>query len=126
MPEDAIWKEVDSLPRPNEALYRFISENIKGKYTLGLLTNVPRSLIDRVAGDRLDLFDIVIVSSDVKLIKPDPAIFKLAMQRASCSASDMTFVDDGPKNIEIAKTLGIDGILYTDLPTFKQALQARQ
>lgn len=122
LPEERIWQEVEAAPRFNEDLFTFIQHELKGRYTLGILTNVPRSLIERVAGDRLQLFNTVIISSDVQMIKPDPRIFELAVKKAGCQPGEILFVDDGHKNVEAAQAAGLNAITYTDFPNFKNEI----
>ena len=57
-------------------------------------------------------FDDVIVSAEVKLVKPDPAIFRLALERAGVVAKDALMIDDVQKNLDGAKSVGIDGYLF--------------
>jgi 2-haloacid dehalogenase len=53
-----------------------------------------------------NLFDGIILSGDVKLIKPDPAIFNLTLQRIGRSAYECLMIDDTEANIVTAKKLG--------------------
>ncbi len=57
-------------------------------------------------------FDDVIVSSEVKLIKPDPAIYRLTLERIGCRAEECVFVDDSLPNIEVARQLGFHAIHF--------------
>lgn len=57
-------------------------------------------------------FDDVIVSSEVKLIKPDPAIYHLTLERIGCRAEECVFVDDSLPNIETARQLGFHAIHF--------------
>lgn len=57
-------------------------------------------------------FDDVIVSSEVKLIKPDPAIYRLTLERIGCRAEECVFVDDSLPNIEMARQLGFHAIHF--------------
>ena len=65
------------------------------------------------------LFDDIIISYEVGLIKPDPAIFDLALSRLGISAHDTVFIDDRIKNIHGARQHGIHAIHYQ---TREQAL----
>jgi putative hydrolase of the HAD superfamily len=121
--EAGIWAEINSTPQPNEALYSFIQRELKTKYTVGLLTNVPRALIERIAGERLRLFDELIISSDVKLIKPDPRIFELTVQRTGQPAHEVVFIDDRAPNIDAAQRAGLQTILYTGFDAFVHELK---
>lgn len=53
------------------------------------------------------------LSYRVKLIKPDPAIYKLLLERYHLKASECVFLDDLKHNIDTAKNLGINTILFT-------------
>ena len=121
--EETIWTEVNNAPVVNVELFDYIQHDLKGKYQVGLLTNIPRSLIERIIPDKLAMFDVVLISSDLKLIKPSKEIFEVAIQRCGCSAHEILFIDDGEKNILAAKALGLHGIVYTDFPTFLIEIQ---
>ena len=51
-------------------------------------------------------FRDTVVSGDEGLIKPDPAIFRLAAARAGMAPEDLLFIDDSVANIEAARALG--------------------
>jgi putative hydrolase of the HAD superfamily len=58
------------------------------------------------------IFDVTILSCEVNLLKPDPAIFLLALERAGAAAEESVFIDDMAVNVEVARVLGIASILY--------------
>jgi len=62
--------------------------------------------------DFLQLFDDMIISGEHKLIKPDPAIYQLALNRIKRKASECLFIDDSLANIEIARELGFHTIHF--------------
>ncbi len=53
------------------------------------------------------------LSYRVKLIKPDPAIYELLLERYHLKASECVFLDDLQHNIDAANSLGIHTILFT-------------
>lgn len=59
------------------------------------------------------LFDQMIISGEVGLAKPDPAIFRLALQTASRPASECLFIDDSQENVDAARALGLHAIRFT-------------
>ncbi len=59
-----------------------------------------------------DYFQGFIISGDVRLRKPDPAIYELLINRLKCKPGDITFVDDNAKNLDSAKDLGIGTVLF--------------
>ena len=73
------------------------------------ITNFSRAKFD-VAARRFEFlnhFDGVIVSGDEKLVKPDPAIFRLFLSRYGFSAADCLFIDDSAANVEAARAIGM-------------------
>jgi len=63
--------------------------------------------------DRLnDVFDELVISGEVGLRKPDPAIYELAADRLGATPDQCAFVDDLPHNIEVAHQLGMHAVLH--------------
>jgi 2-haloacid dehalogenase len=53
-----------------------------------------------------NLFDDIVVSGEVKTIKPDPAIFRLLLEKVDRKAEECFLIDDSSQNIEAARKLG--------------------
>jgi 2-haloacid dehalogenase len=66
----------------------------------------------RARFDWLDLFEDVVVSGVEGVAKPDPAIFRLLLDRHELSAADTVFVDDSPANVDAAADLGLTALLF--------------
>lgn len=62
------------------------------------------------------LFDGIMISGDVGLLKPDPRIYKLFLARFNLDPRYCVFLDDQPDNIIAAQNEGIHGILYCKKP----------
>ncbi len=56
----------------------------------------------------------VVVSGEDKVIKPDPAIFRLVLERTGLDAADLLFIDDSAANIAAADRLGFHTHHFTD------------
>lgn len=54
----------------------------------------------------LDWFEHIVVSGEVKLVKPDPAIFRHAIERCSLDPARTLFIDDSRVNVESAARMG--------------------
>ena len=63
--------------------------------------------------DCLDLFDGIVVSGEEGLLKPDPRIFRLLLDRHGIAADQAVFIDDVPANADGATGVGIHGIVFT-------------
>lgn len=72
--------------------------------------------------DLFDRFRDVVVSGEERLVKPDPAIYRLALARFGLAPGEAVFVDDNPANVDAANALGIHGHLFRDAPTFRTFL----
>lgn len=72
----------------------------------------------------LGLLADVIVSGTEKLAKPDPAIYRLAAERAGLPPEQLAFVDDKPANVAAARELGFHGLVFTDAATLRADLRA--
>lgn len=69
------------------------------------------------------LFAPVIISEEVGLRKPDPAIFTLALDALGVAPDRAAFVDDATPNVEGAAALGIRAVHHTDPETTRAALR---
>ena len=68
----------------------------------------------RTLVDADELVDVVIDSAEVGLRKPDPAIFRLALERLDVAADRSLFLDDFPWNLPGAASLGIETMHISD------------
>ena len=62
--------------------------------------------------DWRDVFHEIVISGDVGLHKPDPAIFELTCSRLGVEPRECVFVDDLRENCAAAEALGITAILH--------------
>lgn len=58
-------------------------------------------------------FDGILLSGEVRLIKPDPRIFHHFFETFPVDAAQSVFIDDMPQNVAAANALGMHGILFT-------------
>jgi putative hydrolase of the HAD superfamily len=74
---------------------------LHGYYKLAVLSNSPAGLADWLADwEMLDLFDVVICSGDEGMVKPDPAIFGLVLERLGVRPQESIFIDDSSGHVE--------------------------
>ena len=74
----------------------------------------------------LNLFDEIILSGEVNLVKPEPEIFELCLQRIGRPAGQCLFIDDSETNINAAKKLGFDTVQFISPEHLKNELQIRR
>lgn len=70
----------------------------------------------------LNLMEDMVISGHEKVMKPDPKIFQLALQRFGIQADETVFIDDNPKNVAAANGVGIRGILFESIEKLETAL----
>lgn len=77
------------------------------------------------AAPAIGRLEAVLVSGEVGLAKPDPAIFRLLAARFDVDPADAVFVDDSPANVAAAREVGFHGIVFTDAAALRRDLTAR-
>lgn len=68
----------------------------------------------RARFDFLDWFQGIVVSGQERLVKPDPRIYRLLLDRYRLTAETTVYLDDVPANVAAARALGMTGIRFTD------------
>lgn len=93
---------------------------------VGLLSNAHDALSSDLRHLGLDgLFDLVICSADVGLVKPDPAVYLESARRFGVSPADCFFTDDTMANVSAARQVGIDAELFTNAAGLAAQLEHR-
>ena len=69
-----------------------------------------------------DRFRNIVVSGAEQMVKPDPAIFALAMARFGLKPGEALFVDDRAENIAAGETAGLIGHVFRDAGMLRAAL----
>jgi HAD superfamily hydrolase (TIGR01509 family) len=69
-------------------------------------------------------FRDIVVSGEVKLLKPDPAIYYLALDRFRLRPDEALFVDDRAINVEAAAAVGMRAHLFTGADDLRARLEA--
>ena len=73
----------------------------------------------------LEWFDGVLVSGEERMIKPDPAIFRLLLDRFGLDPGATFYIDDRPANVAAADRLGFDAVRFTSPAQLRRDLEAR-
>jgi len=117
----AVQKEWEETALPNADVVAYIRE-LKETYKTALCTNAASAFLRGLLArhELSPLFYDIIVSSEVRLIKPGPEIFTLTLSRLGVGASEAIFIDDNPANVAAAEALGIRSLVYRDLPSLKR------
>jgi HAD superfamily hydrolase (TIGR01549 family) len=84
-------------------------EKLSKAYKLGVIANQSRGASERLENyGLLQYIDFVLGSAQVGLHKPDPRIFRLALEKAGCKPHEAVMIGDRPDNdIYPAKLIGL-------------------
>lgn len=108
---------------PDARLLNFIKNELKPKYKIGMISNgSTQSIARRLSPNHLALFDVLVISAEVGLLKPDPKIYAYAAQKLAVDAKECAFVDDYEDYVEAAKRVGMKAIHYRDFNAFIREL----
>lgn len=92
----------------------------------GLISNAWADTRDYIIRNRFDdAFDLLVISAEVCLLKPDPRIYELAIRRAGSARAAALLVDDMPANVEGALAVGMSAILFRDTAEVRRELANR-
>lgn len=92
---------------------------------LAVLSNAPASLAATVrAAPWSAPFDTLLFSSDVGVMKPDPAIYAVAAERLGLPGCDIAFFDDRVPNVDAARDQGWQAHLWTGPGDARRTLAA--
>ena len=119
------WDEM--LAGPIEGTVAILAELMEAGHELHALTNwsAEKFPIARERYAFLDWFATILVSGETRLIKPDPRIFQLLLERIGHEAAACIYIDDSLKNIAAAAALGFDAIEFRSPETLRRALEDR-
>lgn len=108
---DTIRDMYDEFPATVELIKRLSDAG----YALYVLSNMPYEFYDYMSKfDVFKYFDDVLISSQEKVMKPDPAFFNLLFERFGLVPSETLFIDDKRMNIDAANKLGLHTFHFTD------------
>ena len=108
-----IEKEFLDTLEIDESFYE-VAAVLKKYYRLALLSN-DVSEWSKYLREKFKInkfFDVIVISGDVKIMKPDPQIFIHTLNELGQPASECIYIDDRRKNLITANSLGIDTILF--------------
>lgn len=110
---DFIHANVRGAHTKNEALLDYM-QKLRPQYKLGMLSNIGRGGMESFfsTNEQQQLFDNVVLSSDVGVIKPSLEIYQIAAEKLGVGVDECVMIDDRMANVEGANLAGMKGILF--------------
>lgn len=111
--------EIEAIIRNQEVrsdeMVKFVV-SFRTRFKTALLSNVGRDMVNRLfTPDELkDLFDDVVLSSEVGMAKPNAEIYQYTAAQLGVKPQECIMIDDTPRNVEGAIQVGMRGILFED------------
>lgn len=95
-------------------LVEFI-RSLRGKFHVGLISNAWSGMRAHLKKEKLlELFETVVISAEVGVMKPEARIYSIALEQAEVKAEEAVFVDDVQTNIDACQQIGMKGVLFND------------
>lgn len=104
-----------------------LARQLKRRYRLALCSNALITLRAELEAEPTlsGLFDVVVISAEVGLRKPDPRIFELTASRLDLPLTACLLIDDKPRNTLAAQAIGMPAITFTSPQQLLQELNQR-
>jgi epoxide hydrolase-like predicted phosphatase len=113
--KDAVHKEFFDGDIIDRELIAFI-RSLRPRYKTGLISNAWDGLRPYMEHENfIDAFDALTISAEVGVMKPDPAIFQLALEQLGVKPKEAVFVDDFSENITGCEAIGMRGIHFKSM-----------
>ncbi|MBN9608996.1 MAG: haloacid dehalogenase [Actinobacteria bacterium 69-20] len=107
---------------PEPTMFKLVADLRAAGVRVALLSNSWGNAYPR---EELDvMFDAVVISAEVGLRKPQPAIYRIVLDRLGLPAAGAVFIDDAEPNLIGAAEVGLDTLLHTSA-TVTRSLLAR-
>jgi epoxide hydrolase-like predicted phosphatase len=128
--KEELQKEVDANLKFNIPLAEVIRKLRTNGFKIVLLSNAGNDFFQRKVyvdfPEFKSLFDEIIISSTVQMVKPDRNIYEYTLKKIGSKPEESIFIDDRKINVDAAEDLGIRGYVYTDVDSFVKYLEVNK
>jgi 2-haloacid dehalogenase len=117
-------RHLDMIAGPVEGTVEILAELRERDTKLYFLSNYSAETYPVALGryEFLSWFAGGVVSGEHGVVKPDPAIYRLLIERCAIDPARAVFIDDNPVNAEAARAFGIHGIHFTSADALRAEL----
>jgi epoxide hydrolase-like predicted phosphatase len=121
----ALFDHLRSKLLPVEATVALLRELHAAGLKLYGLSNMSESIFAYLYGrhEFFKLFDGIVVSAAVKLLKPEPGIYEHLRDRFALDFGESVFIDDMERNVESARRLGLPAIRFESTEQVRRELE---
>jgi putative hydrolase of the HAD superfamily len=122
----ALFDHVRAALQPIEPTVALLGELRTQGFKLYGLSNMSATIFAYLSErhDFFALFDGIVVSAAVKLLKPEPEIYEHLRERFELDFAESVFIDDLARNVESARSVGLPAIQFTSTDQVRRDLAA--
>lgn len=107
-----------------DGMYDYL-QNLKGRgYRLFGLSNWGTTVLQVI--EKYPIFKLLdgsVISYQLKITKPDPEIYQALLEKYDLKAEECVFADDRLENVEGARRVGMEAILFADKEQYERELE---
>lgn len=120
---DELWEQM--VPGPIPGTPEILAELKARGVPVYAITNfsADKFALSQQRFDFLNSFDGIVVSGIEKVIKPDPKIYRILLDRYGIDAADCLFIDDNPDNVESARAVGMTAHHFAGAEALRRDLE---
>jgi len=107
-------KDIESWSHVNPKTEQLMKDLKESGLTVAVLSNIGQDLLDQYK-NTLPVFavpDLAVYSCQENTVKPEEKIYHLLLSKLDCKAEELVFFDDKEPNVEAARALGIQALLW--------------
>lgn len=122
---EACEGDVQMWATENPQMVAWLKKLHRNGIKTAILSNIHPDMIAHVRKhfDWLDLLDFKTFSAEVRMIKPERAIYEHTLQGLGVEASEALFIDDKETNVRAAREVGIHALRFVSVDQLRQDLQ---
>lgn len=112
----------------NPPMLEWVASVKQAGYKLGILSNLGEALVTHITAQFrwLDEFDYLMWSSEHKLFKPQPEIYRITLNGLGVEPEETLFIDDKPANVAAAEACGMEGLVFTSYEALRSQLSGHE
>ena len=116
----------ETIPGPVPGSHEIVEDLARRDVPLFAITNFGADFwaMFRPTQPIFDHFRDIVVSGEERLVKPDAAIYQLALRRFGLAEGEAIFIDDSLPNVDAAQANGFHAHHFRDAPTLRTELEA--
>lgn len=110
----------------NPDMFSLVAKLQDQQIKVALLSNIDERLSKLIRDFGFyDPFNPCLLSCEIGVEKPDPKAYQILLDKLELPARKILFIDDSPENVESARNIGIDAILFVSTEQLREELSKR-